>query len=225
MAVTLTDRRQLLSDDGFPFYNLVTTRLAGDMKDVQSRNLICKSSNIDAGTLVTAEQVHGSAVSAIDLEMKGKKIPSTDGLITNEPDIPLAIFTADCMPLFLASKNPAVVGVIHAGWRGLAAGIIKNSVHKIVEEYGAKESEIYASVGPHIRKCCYKIGEDLKTVFKTNDDMLDLEAIAVEQLKECGVRFISSGRHCTAHEHDMFFSYRREKTTARIMSLITMRAQ
>lgn len=220
-------------ETGFPFFNFVTTRSSGNMKDPASRERICFSVGADPLKLVLGEQVHGKAVAVVGPEEWGKIIHATDGLITASPGTAVAVFTADCVPIFLGNKEKGVAGVVHAGWKGLYAGIIKEALVLFNEKFGVKPEAVTAAIGPHIQKCCYKTGPDLKEKFgvATSEENLDLSAIAQEQLRSSGVTAVSVNGHCThcavypdksdvRHERDMFFSFRREKTDLRLMSLI-----
>ena len=211
-------------DDEFPAVHMVSGSAAGNMRDARVRAAFCAARGIDAGALVTAEQVHGSlTVVAGDLN-RGSCMAGADGLITAEKNLPLAIYTADCVPVFFACKNRAACGVVHAGWRGLAGGIIRATVVRFGQQFNIQPTELFAAIGPHIQKCCYEVGAELKKVFSMRRDEthLDLDAVAVRQLEECGVGAVSSCGRCSGHETDLFFSYRRQKTAERMMSLIVL---
>ncbi|OGS17676.1 MAG: hypothetical protein A2219_02925 [Elusimicrobia bacterium RIFOXYA2_FULL_50_26] len=203
---------------------MVSGAPAGNMRDGRARAAFCAAHGIDADRLVTAEQVHGTlTVVAGDLN-RGSCITGADGLITTENNLPLAIYTADCVPVFFVSKNRAACGVVHAGWRGLAGGIIRTAVLKFEQRFNIMPGDLMAAIGPHIQKCCYEVGAELRNTFSMApaETHLDMNAVAVRQLKECGVNAISSCGRCSGHETDLFFSYRRQKTAERMMSLIML---
>ncbi|MCX5782366.1 MAG: peptidoglycan editing factor PgeF [Elusimicrobia bacterium] len=214
-------KNDIFSDDKFFYRNLVTTKKLGNLKDDNLRKIFCSQYSIDFGSLTTAEQVHDNKVAVVNENNKGQKIALCDGLITNCLNLPLAIFTADCIPIFLSSKSVPVIGIIHAGWRGLEKKIIEEAIKIFIEDFKVHPKDIFATLGPHIQKCCYEVSKELKSIFGLNEkeNKLNLSSVAVKQLKEAGVKKISLNKHCTCHEPDMFFSYRREKTASRMMSL------
>jgi polyphenol oxidase len=218
----------LWKDNAFPFFNLVTTRAHGNMRDPSARNTLLQKVGILPSALVTAKQVHGTSVATAASKDGGKELDSVDGLITATDGMAVAVFTADCLPVFLASVrgDRKAVGVIHAGWRGLAAGIITRAVEKFKKEFNAKPEELTAAIGPHIQECCYEAGPELKEAFgiRSSATNIDLSQIAVKQLEAAGVRNVSLNGRCTHHENGMFYSHRKDKTEHRIMSLVKFEA-
>jgi len=218
-------KNNLFSDKDFPYMNLTTTKILGNMKDSGVRENFCRGNSIDPSSLVTAEQVHGKKIAAVDKASRGKKVPDCDGLITAEPGLALGIFTADCMPIFLGSKNGTLAGLVHAGWRGLSIGIIQEAVNIFENNFNVKPNDISVLIGPHIQNCCYEVSDDLKKIFGLNkeENKLDLSAVAVKIFLELGVKDISLNPGCTCHETKEYFSYRNEKTEKRMMSLVMIK--
>ncbi|MBN1621927.1 MAG: peptidoglycan editing factor PgeF [Endomicrobiales bacterium] len=203
----------------------MTTKACGDLKDIRIREKVLSRFGINNSDLVTAEQVHGSRVAVVDKEHKGKKIDAADGLITKEAGLPVAIFTADCLPVFVADKRKRIAGIIHSGWRGIAGGIISRTIEVLKKEFNSAVNDIFVFAGPHIQECCYFIGDELKKEFNIKEDIknLSLSGIVHKQLKSLGVSKISISKECSCHEEDLFFSYRRNKTSQRMMSLVMMK--
>jgi hypothetical protein len=214
----------IFKEGAFPYFHFVTTCSCKDLKNIKNRAGFLKKSGIDPGALVTAEQVHGSSVKVVGRRDRGKTIPGVDGLITAEKQLPLAIFTADCMPIFLCDKENKVTGVVHAGWRGLVKGIIKQAVNIFKQEFKCNPENISAAAGPHIQKCCFEVGDELKGVFglKGSENKADMSRLARKSLEEEGIKNISISDRCTFHD-DLFFSYRRNKTAERMMSLVMVK--
>ena len=212
----------VVTGKNFKTFHLTTTRYCGNMKDKNERDSFCSSFDIDSTKIVFANQVHGTSVKKVSKEDCGKFMDSCDGLITNDKDIYLCIFTADCMPVFLASRDYSVVAMVHAGWRGLAGGIIESATIRFLEDFGISTNDIFAYVGPHINKCCYQVGNELKKAFDRPDDeeYFSLAKEAQSQIKKLGIKKVYVNSHCTCHEYEMFYSYRREPTDKRMMSLI-----
>jgi len=125
------------------------------------------------------------------------------------------------VPIFLVSKEQEAVAVVHAGWCGLKSGVIANTISVLTDKFKVRSSELHAAVGPHIQKCCYEVGSELREVFGIADgrSSLDLARVAKDQLGKEGIIKISSSGLCTCCS-GRYFSYRKEKTANRIMSLI-----
>ncbi|MCB4791397.1 MAG: peptidoglycan editing factor PgeF [Elusimicrobia bacterium] len=212
----------LWQDDRFPVYHFTSTSNFKDLKNNEIRDIFLSKNKIYSKDLVRAQQVHGKKIRIVTDKDKGKELPKTDGLITDNPGVYLAIFTADCMPVFFADKKKEVVGLVHAGWRGLKAGIIPEAVKIFKKKFKIKAKDISVFIGPHIQKCCFKIGDEIKKEFslKKTQDSLSLSDVAEKQLKKTGIKITSINEKCTCHEKTLFFSYRRDKTPQRLMSLI-----
>ncbi len=145
-----------------------------------------------------------------------------DASITSLPDKVLAVQVADCLPVLLAARNGSRVAVIHAGWRGLSDGIIAN----VVKQMG--QGDLVAWLGPAIGPCHYEVGDDVRQRFVAATGfaragskwMMDLYAIAAEQLAAVGVCDQYGGGYCTYCEQKRFYSYRRDGQTGRMAGLI-----
>lgn len=154
-----------------------------------------------------------------------------DASYTQTPRLVCAILTADCLPILLCNKHGTQVAAVHAGWRGLAHGILKKTVSTF-----KNPNDVMSWLGPAISRKQYEIGEETfkqlatstnKHCFEAtqkNKYFCDLYAIARHQLKELGIHDIYGGEHCTFQENDLFFSYRKNATTGRIASLIWLDA-
>lgn len=161
-----------------------------------------------------AKQVHGNVV--LEVETAGHQ-GEGDALFTRLAGLPLTISTADCVPIVIEGRD--VASVVHAGWRGLAAGVVTGAVQRLGDEGRHPER---AAIGPAIGPCCYEVGEEVAEqlsghVTKTTWGTLsvDLPRAAAEQLGD--VTIWSSGR-CT-HTSDDLHSYRRDRDPARQIAL------
>ena len=209
-------------ENNFKYFHITTTKICGNMKDFYFRADFCNKNNINPSKIVFANQVHGTSIKKVSEDNAGCFMENCDGLITADKNIYLCIFTADCMPVFMADKNKKAVALIHAGWRGLAAGILKNAVLSFEKDVNIKAKDIDVYIGPHIKKCCYSIGDEVKHAFNlsSDDNYLSLCEQAEKQLKIFNINSIFVSPYCTYHNSDDFYSYRKEKTNCRIMSLI-----
>lgn len=199
---------------------LVTTRALGDMSREDARREL-------RGLLPTPpcwlRQVHGNRV--VDLD-KIKNNLQADAAVTRTPDTVCAVLIADCMPVLFADDAGATVGVAHAGWRGLAAGVLEATVAAM----GVSVEKQLAWLGPAIGPRIYEVGEEVRAAFPGHDAafsatrpghwLLDLYAIARKKLRSRGVRRLYGGGFCTYSDAERFFSYRRDRTTGRMAAVI-----
>lgn len=125
--------------------------------------------------LVRSSQVHGNAVVVVNGSHRGRgasqsrnAIQETDALVTGQTGLPIAVLTADCLPVFLADPHRRAVAIVHAGWRGLHQKIITKAVGVLAKEFSVFPEELCAALGPAIRSCCYEVGEEFKGHFKNN---------------------------------------------------------
>lgn len=121
---------------------------------------------LGAGSLVTLNQVHGRQVVAIRRgSARPAERPSGDVLVSNDPDVAVAVRAADCVPLLLADARTGAVAAVHAGWRGTAAGAATAAVDALAREFGARPEDLVAAIGPSIGACCYEVGSELVDAF------------------------------------------------------------
>lgn len=184
--------------------------------------------------LFTVSQVHGDVVRKCDFNFSNGIVG--DGLITNQKNFALGVFTADCVPIFLFDRVKNVISILHSGWRGTYDEIIVNSINMFVNDYGSRIDDIEIFVGAHNRVCCYEVGDELinkfleKDVFNSSNiyskNNLNLfECIKASALnKGISELNISSCNYCTyCSEEVKFYSYRKDKTSLnRILSFIFM---
>jgi len=201
----------------------------GDCREEKGQENFLKSLGLDSRKLVCCEQVHGSIVTNV-LGWEKKIVSGADGLVTQVPGIVLGIFTADCVPVFLWDEEPRAVGLLHAGWRGVVGKIPTGGVEALTKEFGLNPRKIKVWLGPHIRDCCFEVGEEVLDQFpkdaikKTeNKFTLSLEKAVVSQLLSIGIlkENVQAASECTFHDQK-FFSYRRDKTNKRMLSYITI---
>jgi len=171
-------------------------------------------------------QAHGTAV--IDAT-RATPDAEADGVVTQRPGEVCAVMTADCLPVLLSDRAGKSVGIAHAGWRGLAGGIVEN----VVQAMGTPSRDIIAYIGPGIGARRYEVGEDVREAFVDRDPataksfatrqngtyFADLYDLARQRLAASGVAEVYGGEFCTATE-ERFFSFRRDQTTGRMASLI-----
>ena len=172
-------------------------------------------------------QVHGTRVIEA---AEWVSAPEADGSVTGTRGIVCAVLTADCMPVLLCDHKGRRVAALHAGWRGLCAGIIESGVRAM----GLAPEEIMAWLGPAIGAGAFEVGPEVRDSFLCQDKeaagafrpsgpgrwFADLGALAHLRLQREGVTAVYAGSECTFADSGRFYSYRRDRTTGRMASLI-----
>ena len=176
--------------------------------------------------ITTCKQTHSDNIAF--LEPEKNFYDNTDAIITNKVNTLILLNFADCVPIILYSKKYQTGAVVHAGWRGTVAEIVKKTVQKM----NIDTKTITALIGPAIGKCCFETDEDVfkqlvkdektNTYTKKNDKyFIDLKQINYNQLADAGVENIDICSYCTCCMSDIFFSYRKEKgITARHSAIL-----
>jgi YfiH family protein len=173
-------------------------------------------------------QMHGARVLEA-AEIDGR--PEADASVACAPGIVCAIQIADCLPVLFTDRSGSVVAAAHAGWRGLAAGVIENTVAAMG---GKGAAEIIAYIGPGIGPRAFEVGDDVRDAYISRDAraaaafqphdtgkwLADLPSLARGALERCGVTEIYGGTLCTYADPRRFYSYRRDQVTGRMAALI-----
>jgi polyphenol oxidase len=171
------------------------------------------------------KQVHGCEV--VEAGQAGCE---ADAVYTDRPGVVCAVLTADCLPLLLCDRSGQAVCAVHAGWRGLAAGVIERAVSR----FQVPAESLLAWLGPAIGPTAFEVGDEVRGVFldvapgdegafqpsKPGHWRADLYRLARFRLNRAGVGFIGGGDYCTVTDRERFFSYRRDGVTGRMASLI-----
>ena len=131
--------------------------------------------------LVSVRQVHGNVVRVIRAEdgvfegrletAEGKAVLEGDGMVTDVPGMLLGVGTADCVPVLVVDVEKRAVGAFHAGWRGTVTGIVGEGIEAMRREYGSRSEDLRAAVGPSIGACCYAVGEEVRSQFRSGLNM------------------------------------------------------
>jgi YfiH family protein len=180
--------------------------------------------------VASAKQVHGRKIVLTPRLKAAKEFPGVDGFLTDAAEQPVAIFTADCVPIFMSARKGEVVGLLHAGWRGVQKGILSKAVNYVSRHWGIRPHEIVTWAGPHIGPCCFEVQWDVARYFpysrRPSRDRwrVDLAAELRRQAKQAGARWVRKKpfQGCTMHE-SRFYSYRRNQTPERQVSVILKR--
>lgn len=187
------------------------------------------------GEPIWLDQVHGCDVHDADAAVGDDEQPApvADAAFTTRRGRVLAVMTADCLPVLLAARDASVVGVAHAGWRGLAAGVVERTVERMMR--AGSGGPVVAWLGPAIGPQRFEVGGEVREAFVDADPaaaaafvpgacpgkwFADLYALARLRLAACGVREVSGGDLCTVADEERFYSYRRDRQTGRMASVI-----
>lgn len=176
---------------------------------------------------VWLEQVHGTLVANAD---NASCLPQADACIARHRAAVCVVMTADCLPVLLCDKQGSVVGAAHAGWKGLAAGVIEATVQTM----SIAPQNLMAWLGPAISQDAFEVGEEVRDTFMKYDSQTasafipgqsgkwfaDIYALARLRLNALGITQIYGGNYCTYRESDKFFSYRRDGMTGRMGTFI-----
>lgn len=239
----MLEERPLVTDIILAFSNRSLDNMSlcyGDtVNSLKNREVFLGQLGLEYRDLVCAKQIHADRVAYVAEKDRGRgalsyetSVADTDAFVTDKKNVPLAIFTADCLSIFLHDvKNPAI-GLIHAGWRSTKENISAKTITLMQERFSSRPQDLCVNFGPCIRSCCYEVGSDFKEIFPSgvaqrNDRYyLDLIAINKEQLLGLGVKKnnMSDSEVCTCCLNKEFFSYRREgQACGRMMSVAMMR--
>ncbi|GAB4372807.1 MAG: polyphenol oxidase family protein [Calditrichia bacterium] len=179
--------------------------------------------------VVMCPQVHGNRIA--HFQPSEALPPECDGIFTEETEVPLVIRTADCAAIMIFSARQQIIANVHAGWRGVYQNVIENALEAIITTEKIKPSEIYVAISPFLRSCCYRVTEDFLSYFsgdyitqKENTYFFDLEGAILERLLNFRIPMenIEMRQECTYCSPLKLPSYRRTKTTNRILSIIQL---
>lgn len=203
--------------------NLGYGKNPGDPIVTDNRSKLFEAAGLLSRRLIQPKQIHSSNVVPASEFVPGLE---ADASISKSDLDLLSVLTADCVPILIYHPEH-IAAAIHAGWRGLSNGIIKETL-KLLPDGG------FAAIGPAIGPCCYEVGEDLAADFASRfgesavdrnypKPHLDLVRVAIHQLMDAGLNDLEASHLCTACHPDLFFSYRRDGSSGRQMSFIGLK--
>jgi YfiH family protein len=175
-------------------------------------------------------QVHGVEVVDLDVALPGAAPPLADASVTSRHGVACVVMVADCLPVLFTAKDGSRIAAAHAGWRGLAAGVLENTVAAL----GVPGRELRAWLGPAISQRHFEVADDVRQAFVTKDDaaagcferngrgrwQADLLGLARQRLQAQGVKDIAGGAWCTFADRDRFYSHRRDGQGGRLAAVI-----
>lgn len=231
LRFTFTDRRGGVSQPPYDSRNL-GDHVGDDPQAVRAnRDLTAREFGVAPEQVVYMKQVHGTDVAVAREPWPDEEAPSVDALVTDQPGLVLAVLVADCTPVLLADAAAGVVGAVHAGRAGMAAGVVDCAIAAMCE-LGAEPSRMQAFTGPGVCGACYEVPEALRaevaakepaswSATRQGTPAIDVPAGVSAQLRRAGVKEtvtrVADG--CTM-ENPQYFSYRRDGRTGRFAGFI-----
>lgn len=196
----------------------ISTKEFGSMKDldgsIDRNNLNSFLSTIDIeADAICMGQIHGGNI-AIIKNKSDLMIKNIDGLVTDKLNTPLAVMTADCLPVLFFDPVKKAIGVVHAGRKGLAKDIVANIMQELRNEFGSLSENIIAAIGPGIEKKCYEVDSELVDIRYQARSYLLAEGIAHDNIEDINI--------CTKCDTSQFYSYRRGDKRERFVSVICL---
>lgn len=225
---------------GAPYDTMNLGAYVGDDPQAVQANMAALTEAIGARP-VFLKQVHGTRVLRLeDLVQNDGDRPEADASITTKPGLACTVTVADCLPVLLAAPRGKGVAAAHAGWRGLAGGVVEASVQALCEAAGCEPGQLSAWLGACIGPQAFEVGADVLRAFGADPSdttdlrfraapahadgqprwWADLPRLARERLAALGVREVGGGTWCTASDASRFFSYRRDRITGRMAAAI-----
>jgi polyphenol oxidase len=189
---------------GGPYATLNLGRWTDDDPDAVAEN---RRRAAQDRPLAFARQVHGTRVLTLDGATDDAAIAEADGVVTAARGVAALVLTADCLPVALAGDG--AVAMVHAGWRGLADGVLEAGVAAL--RAAGASGPVHAAIGPAAGACCYEVGPEVAARFDAGalrGRHLDLKGVAGGRLRAAGVAEVTDVGRCTMCEPDVFFSHR-----------------
>jgi len=212
----------------------------GDTKNaLEDRKKFLGGLGINYRDLICAKQVHGKNVEYVTSAHKGKgaldyksSFADTDGFVTDQKNVPIAILTADCLSVFIYDPKRPAIALLHAGWRSTEKNICAQGVNLMQEKFASQPKDLFVGFGPSIRACCFEVEKDFKSNFpcglisRAGRVFMDIARVNQVQLINSGVlkKNIFDPEICTFSDYENYFSFRKEaQASGRLISVIMLK--
>ncbi|MGI6169116.1 MAG: peptidoglycan editing factor PgeF [Christensenellales bacterium] len=227
-----------------PFASLNMGLRRSDSREnlMENYRRVCEALHFDFNKLTLVNYNHGTGVAIAKQADAGTGVHKSDfpfecdGIVTNVTGLPLVTLHADCLAVFLLDPVKKAIGLCHAGWRGVEAGVAVETLHAMQEAFGSQATDCIAGVGAGIGPCCFEVDEDIAAKFADGfgeavmlrsgaKPHVNLHACVAQQLEKAGLlpNHITLDNHCTCCDEALFYSLRRDQETgamAAIMQLV-----
>lgn len=254
LTAGFTTRNGGVSEPPFHTFNIGLHVQDEELSVLANRRCLAESAGFGFDAWTCGEQVHGNKVAIVTANERGRgalsmndTLQGVDGIVTNERDILLTSFYADCVPLYFWDQEHNAIGLAHAGWKGTVTAIAANMVETMQSQYGTRPERLQCAIGPSIGECCYEVNEVvLERIYQLWDEMelaqellhlvikeqkqniarINLKEINRQIMIKAGILAsrIEISDWCTGCRRDLFFSHRMENgRTGRMASWIGLR--
>ncbi|MDD2780996.1 MAG: peptidoglycan editing factor PgeF [Sulfuricurvum sp.] len=219
-----------------PYYSANLAFHVGDNPNdvLQNHDLLAHALGYDRQSLIHMRQIHSDRIVIVNEKLTFDTPPECDALITNRPNTPLMVMSADCTGILIYDPIQKVIAVVHAGRAGALNHILPKTIRKMEEAFGSLSKNLQIVLGPSIHGCCYEINKTIASeceekgygsaLRKENKKVfLDVNTILLEQLKALLIKNVEVLKHCTSCQCDEYFSYRAEaQHTGRLAGVIIL---
>jgi YfiH family protein len=203
-------------------------------------NAVAEAFGIHTYRVVTVNQVHGENIVKVDdLNFRDIRNAHADAMITNVPELAIGVETADCVPVLLFDPVKRAIGAVHAGWRSTVRKIVQKAINRMSEEFGTEPARMIAAIGPAIGPECYEVDEPVigpvrdafsfwpDVTVPRDDEHWGLDLVKANRMELMQIGLVEKNIHslgmCTACRKDLFYSYRVEGRTGRMLSAIMLK--
>lgn len=221
-----------------PHASLNLGTAVGDDPAAVAENRRRFAAQLDGARPVWLQQVHGDRVVRADAVAPGEAPPQADASWTDQPGVACVVQVADCLPVLFATTDGRAVAAAHAGWRGLAGGVLDATVEALCAGADARPAGLQAWLGPCIGPEAFEVGAEVREAFAADPALLryapradgdprwraDLVGLARARLRRLGLSVVTGGGWCTVGDASRFFSYRRDGVTGRFAAAVWRRA-
>lgn len=214
------------------YFNLSLSVGDDELRVVNNRKEFFRSVGLPLEQIAFQKQIHSNIVSYVD---KPGFTSESDAMITDKPDIGLAISVADCTPVFIYDKKQKIIAAVHSGWRGTKDHIVENTVTKLRSEFNSHPKYLYCYIGPSITQTSYEVGSEVAEKFderyllaKNGRFFLDVRGANHDMLIESGIpqSQIQVSNLCTYTNNSLLHSYRRDgQTSGRAYGVLALKGQ
>jgi len=209
----------------------------GDNPDdvLKNHDLLADKLGFNRHSLIHMRQIHSDKIVIVDESLNFDTPPECDALITNIPNIPLMVMSADCTGILIYDPIHKAIGAVHAGRAGALNGILPKTIEAMHQAFKSHKEDLHIVLGPSIGGCCYEVNETIAqecekkgyaNALRREDEkvFLDVNTILLAQLKELEIKNVEVINHCTSCRCDEYFSYRaEEQRTGRLAGVIILR--
>lgn len=210
------------------------------IKSPEDWRAVAEAFNIDPERVITVNQVHGENIVNVDMQnYRSMRSTQADAMITNAAGLALGVETADCVPVLLFDPAAPAVAAVHAGWRSTVKKIVQKAVIRMREEFGSDPARMIAAIGPAIGPECYEVDEPVmgpvreafsfwkEVTAPRGKDRWGLDLVAANKIELAQAGLAGGNIHavglCTSCRKDLFYSFRAEGRTGRMLSVIMIK--